>query len=132
MHRHYGDSLTPIFDVNPRAKVIKCAFAGETSRQSGAGRRGQRTGCSVGLLINNMKESEKSFEFTIDNLESLSIRNNWCSWCVNVFTSDPTGEWNSCGTGLLSFSGKKRNESTKSKLQSIKELKSEAESSFLL
>jgi hypothetical protein len=79
-------------------------------------------------MLITMKESEKSFEFTIDNLETLSIKNNWCSWCVNVFISDPSGEWNSCGTGLLSFFGKKKQKSTLSKLQSIKDLKTDAES----
>jgi hypothetical protein len=75
-----------------------------------------------------MKEGEKAMEFTIDNLETLSIKNNWCSWCVNVFVSDQSGEWNSCGTGLLSFYGKKKQQSTLSKLASIKELKNDSES----
>lgn len=79
-----------------------------------------------------MKEGEKSFEFTIDNLETLSIKNNWCSWCVNVFVSDQAGEWNSCGTGLLSFYGKKKQKSTLTKLQSIKDLKTETEGSSKL
>lgn len=74
-----------------------------------------------------MKEGEKAMEFTIDNLETLSIKNNWCSWCVNVFVSDQTGEWNSCGTGLLSFYGKKKQQSSLSKLASIKELKNDTD-----
>ena len=74
-----------------------------------------------------MKETtaEKAFEFTIDSLDSLSIRNNWCSWCVNVFVSDMTGEWNSCGTGLLAFLGKRSSQETVSKLSSVNELKSD-------
>lgn len=72
-----------------------------------------------------MKESEKPAEFTIDNLETLSIKNNWCSWCVNVFVSDQTGEWNSYGTGLLSFYGKKKQQTTLTKLTSVKELKTD-------
>ena len=72
-----------------------------------------------------MNREERSFEFTIDNLETLSIKNNWCSWCVNVFVSDQTGEWNSCGTGLLSFFGKKKQENILTKVSSVKDIKKE-------
>jgi hypothetical protein len=73
-----------------------------------------------------MKETERGPDFTIDNMQSLSIKNNWCSWCVNVFVSDASGEWSSCGTGLLSFYGRRRGSSSLSRIASAKELKAEA------
>ena len=82
-------------------------------------------------LKKRMKEtagSGTSNEFTIDRIESLSIRNNWCSWCVNVFISDPNGDWNSCGTGLLSFYGVRRDRNAPTKISLVKDLKDDLES----
>jgi hypothetical protein len=70
-----------------------------------------------------MGDGQKSFEFTIDKMDSLSIKNNWCSWCVNVFVSDQTGDWISCGTGLLTFQGRKKNETSYTKVSSVRDLK---------
>ena len=72
-----------------------------------------------------MSDRDKYSEFSIDNLETLSIKQNWCSWCVHVYVGDAQGDWSSCGTGLLSFYGKKRSESQFTKLSSVKELKAE-------
>lgn len=73
-----------------------------------------------------MNEYEvKNNEFSIDNVESLSIRNNWCAWCVNVYVSDQTGDWKSCGAGILSFHGRKKYQNMSMKLSSVKELKLE-------
>lgn len=71
-----------------------------------------------------MKEpGEKGLEFSIDHIESLSLRNNWCSRCVNVFISEANGEWNSCGTGLLTFSGKRRHSQKIEKFDNVKHIK---------